>query len=104
VFSLKISRRPYGSRKQEAIRLLRDVSGDFDHVDFATRRGFEGEILISQPYQVDTKAHQHAAAKFGYTFTQADEWTYYYPGRSHLFIVTVARNVIRQLRKALPAL
>jgi len=103
-FNLKISRGSHGRRKHEAQRLLQKVSGDFDHVDFATRRAFDGEVLISQPYHVDTEAHQHAAAKFGYTFTQADEWTYYYPGRSHLFIVTVARNVIREFGKALPAL
>ena len=102
-FNLKISRGSHGSRKQEAQRLLQEVSGNFDHLDFATRRGFDGEILISQPYHVDTEAHQDAAAKFGYTFTQADQWTYYYPGKSHLFIVTIAGDVIRQLRKALPA-
>jgi hypothetical protein len=98
-FNLKISRGGHGSRKHEAQRLLQDISGDFDHVDFATRRGFNGEILISQPYDLDTEAHQHAAAKFGYTFTQADGWTYYYPAKSHLFIVTVSRDVIRRLRK-----
>ena len=100
-FNLKISRGTHGSRKHEAQKLLKDVSGNFDHVDFATRRGFDGEILISQPYHVDTKAHQNAAAKFGYTFIHADEWTYYYPGRSHLFIVTIGRDEIRRLRKAL---
>jgi hypothetical protein len=98
-FNLKISRGSHGSRKQEAKRLLQDVSGNFDHVDFATHPGFDGEILISQPYDLDTEVHQHAAAKFGYTFTQADGWTYYYPAKSHLFIVTVSRDVIQQLRK-----
>jgi hypothetical protein len=102
-FNLKISRGFRGSRKSEVQRLLQHVSDDFDHVDFAKCDGFEGEILISQPYHLDSKANQDAAAKFGYTFTQAEEWTYYSPGSSHLFIVTVTRDVIRRLRNSLDA-
>ena len=40
-------------------------------------------------------------SEFDFEFTQADEWTYYYPGKSHLFIVAVTRDAIRRLRKAL---
>jgi len=106
-FTLKISNQSPGSRKREALKLLQEALGteghgwqDFDHVDYATRPRFDGEILISQPYGVATEVHQRLAAKFDYTFTQADEWTYYYPGKSHLFIVAVTREAIRKLRKA----
>lgn len=106
-FNFKVSTKSPGSRKHEARKLLeRALRGeghtwwDFDHVNYAQRSRFDGEIVISQPYGVATEVHQGLAAKFGYTFTQADEWTYYYPGRSHLFIVAVPREAIRRLRKA----
>jgi hypothetical protein len=106
-FSLKIVKQYPGNRRRQALRLLQLALSaedhgwwDFDHVDHATRPGFDGEILISQPYGVATEIHQRMATKFGYTFTQADEWTYYYPGKSHLFITEVTREVIRKLRKA----
>jgi hypothetical protein len=106
-FNLKIVKQYPGNRRREALRILQQALNDeghgwqdFDHVDHATRPGFDGEILISQPYGVAAELHQRLAEKFGYTFIQADEWTYYYPGKSHLFIVEVTREVIRKLRKA----
>jgi len=106
-FKFKISTKSPGTRKREARMLLEKALRaeghgwkDFDHIDYAKRAGFEGEIIISQPYGVATEVHQRLAAKFSYAFTQADEWTYYYPGRSHLFIVTVPRDAIPRLRKA----
>jgi hypothetical protein len=83
-FNFKISNQHSGGRKRQTLQLLRAglrILGhswpDFDHVDHAERPRFEGEILISQPYGVATEVHERLAANFGYTFTQADEWTYY---------------------------
>jgi hypothetical protein len=107
VFKFKVSTRFPGSRKRELRSLLEDALRaeghswwDFDHVDYATCSGVDGQILIAQPYGVATEVHQRLATKFGYTFTQADEWTYYYPGKSHLFIVAAPRDALRRLRKA----
>jgi hypothetical protein len=69
----------------------------FDHVDFFQRKG--NLIIVSQPYGVDEKELNRWTKECGASFTTANEWGYYFPGRASLFFVEFSKQAKQGLER-----
>ena len=71
----------------------------FDHQEFFQRG--DNLVIVSQPYGLDLIELKRWASDIGASYTIADEWAYYYPGKAGLFLVDFTPQAKAALDKRL---